>query len=48
MRDRVALITGGGSGICKGIALRLMQAGCSVAILSRDIKKLEEASVVSR
>lgn len=46
LRDNVALITGGGSGICKEVALRFMQAGCNVAILSRSMKKLEDAAAV--
>src|SRR5262245_66443927 len=35
LRGRAALVTGGGTGICRGIALALAGAGCDVAITSR-------------
>jgi peroxisomal 2,4-dienoyl-CoA reductase len=35
LRGRAALITGGGTGICRGIALALASLGCDVAITSR-------------
>jgi peroxisomal 2,4-dienoyl-CoA reductase len=41
LNDRVALITGGGTGICRGIALALARAGCHVAIASRKSEHLE-------
>jgi len=34
--DAVALVTGGGSGIARGCAIRLAQAGCHVAIADLD------------
>jgi peroxisomal 2,4-dienoyl-CoA reductase len=37
---RAALITGGGTGICRGIALMLAAHGCSVAIVSRRLEHL--------
>jgi 2,4-dienoyl-CoA reductase [(3E)-enoyl-CoA-producing], peroxisomal len=41
LNDRVALITGGGTGICRGIALAFAQHGCHVAITSRKREHLE-------
>jgi peroxisomal 2,4-dienoyl-CoA reductase len=38
---RVALITGGGTGICRGIALGFAAHGCDVAITSRKMEHLE-------
>jgi peroxisomal 2,4-dienoyl-CoA reductase len=35
LKGRAALVTGGGTGICRGIALALARAGCDVAITSR-------------
>jgi 2,4-dienoyl-CoA reductase [(3E)-enoyl-CoA-producing], peroxisomal len=41
LKDKVALITGGGTGICRGIALAFAEHGCHVAITSRAIEHLE-------
>jgi peroxisomal 2,4-dienoyl-CoA reductase len=41
LNGRAALVTGGGTGICRGIALALASAGCNVAITSRSIEHLE-------
>jgi 2,4-dienoyl-CoA reductase [(3E)-enoyl-CoA-producing], peroxisomal len=41
LKGRVALITGGGTGICRGIALAFAQHGCEVAITSRRMEHLE-------
>lgn len=41
LRGQVALITGGGTGICRGIALAYAAHGCDVAIASRDAAHLE-------
>lgn len=41
LAGRSALVTGGGTGICRGIALALASAGCNVAILSRKAEHLE-------
>ena len=38
---RVALITGGGTGICRGIALAFAAHGCDVAITSRKQEHLD-------
>ena len=36
LKGRTALITGGGTGICRGIALAFARHGCDVAITSRN------------
>jgi peroxisomal 2,4-dienoyl-CoA reductase len=41
LKNRVALITGGGTGICRGIALAFATHGCDVAITSRKLEHLE-------
>lgn len=43
LSNRVALITGGGTGICRGIALAFARHGCDVAIVSRRMEHLEPA-----
>jgi peroxisomal 2,4-dienoyl-CoA reductase len=40
LKGRAALITGGGTGICRGIALALASVGCDVAITSRSEEHL--------
>jgi len=42
LRGHAALVTGGGTGICRGIALALASVGCDVAIVSRRIEHLEQ------
>lgn len=41
LKGKAALVTGGGTGICRGIALRLAAEGCDVAIMSRSREHLE-------
>ena len=41
LEGKTALITGGGTGICRGIALALARHGCDVAITSRKAEHLE-------
>jgi peroxisomal 2,4-dienoyl-CoA reductase len=41
LQGRAALITGGGTGICRGIALAFARHGCDVAIASRRREHLE-------
>ena len=41
LHRKVALVTGGGTGICRGIALAFAKHGCDVAIASRTLEHLE-------
>eukprot|EP00834_Sanchytrium_tribonematis_P001723 NODE_44_length_33449_cov_1.575742.p23 type:complete len:210 gc:universal NODE_44_length_33449_cov_1.575742:16870-17499(+) len=43
-KNKLALITGGGSGINLGITKALMQLGCTTIIVSRNLEKLRAAS----
>jgi peroxisomal 2,4-dienoyl-CoA reductase len=40
LKGRAALVTGGGTGICRGIAMALAASGCDVAITSRSDEHL--------
>jgi len=44
LRDRVAFITGGGTGITGGVARALAEAGANVALVSRSLEHLEPAA----
>ena len=48
LAGRVALVTGGGTGICRGIALAFAAHGCDVAITSRTIEHLEPTAAELR
>jgi NAD(P)-dependent dehydrogenase (short-subunit alcohol dehydrogenase family) len=43
LQDRVAIITGGGKGMGRGMALRFAEEGCAVAIADIAVKEAEEA-----
>ncbi len=44
LEGKVAFVTGGGSGICKGIARAYMAHGAKVAIMGRKAERLEAAA----
>jgi 2,4-dienoyl-CoA reductase [(3E)-enoyl-CoA-producing], peroxisomal len=44
LKDRVAFITGGGTGITGGVARALAEAGANVALVSRSLEHLEPAA----
>ncbi len=48
LAGKTALITGGGTGICRGIALELARHGCNVSITSRKLHHLEETELELR
>ena len=48
VRGKVALVTGGGSGICFEIAAQLARHGASVAIMGRRREVLDKAVEIGR
>ena len=44
LKDRVALVTGGGTGITGGVARALAEAGANVVLVSRSMEHLEPAA----
>src|SRR2546430_4626730 len=44
LKDHVAFVTGGGTGITGGVARALAEAGANVALVSRSIEHLESAA----
>ena len=48
LAGRIALVTGGGRGIGRAVALSLASAGADVAVTARSSKELEETAAVIR
>jgi NAD(P)-dependent dehydrogenase (short-subunit alcohol dehydrogenase family) len=48
LKDKSAIVTGGGTGIGKGIALELARAGANVVVASRKRKNLEKVAAEIR
>lgn len=46
LKDRVAVVTGGGTGITGGVARALAEAGANVALVSRSMDHLEVATKI--
>jgi len=46
LKDRVAFVTGGGTGITGGVARAFAEAGANVALVSRSIEHLEAATKI--
>ncbi|MBW2308001.1 MAG: glucose 1-dehydrogenase [Deltaproteobacteria bacterium] len=44
LRGRSGIVTGGGSGLGKGIATALVQAGASLVIAARGVERLQQAA----
>src|SRR3972149_3380300 len=44
LKDKVSIITGAGSGIGKGIALRFAREGSDVVLVGRTMEKLEKVA----
>src|SRR4029079_16254704 len=44
LKDHVAFVTGGGTGITGGVARALTEAGASVALVSRKVEHLQPAA----
>ena len=48
LTGRVAIVTGGSSGIGQGMAVALARAGAQVVLIARDARRLEESAAALR
>jgi 3-oxoacyl-[acyl-carrier protein] reductase len=44
LKDRVAIVTGGGTGIGKAISLAFADEGAAVVVAARNVARLEETA----
>ena len=48
LNDQIAVITGASSGIGRAIALNLAQQGAKLALVGRNLERLEEVAAIAQ